>query len=120
VIPYRKVAKWIGIAAVLALAILYIGDFVSVHIRMRHPKPNDPFETITALRLLAISEKGNKTEYAIDQVQPQQTGVCVHALFPHAGDPPCWYLKRKFAQPIPMDIFLLPTLESQFAYLLRK
>jgi hypothetical protein len=35
--------------------------------------------------------------------------VCVHSLFPHAGDLPCWYLKRKFAQPIPMVIFFIPS-----------
>ncbi|MGC2286607.1 MAG: hypothetical protein WA542_15230 [Candidatus Acidiferrum sp.] len=85
-----------------------------MHIRISHPKPGDPFETITALRILAISEKGNKTEYTIDQLQPQQTGVCVHSIFPHAGDPPCWYLKRKFAQPIPMSIFLLPRWVPRF------
>ncbi len=76
---------------------------------MLHPKPTDPFETVTALRVLAIGEKGGKTEYTLDQIQPQQTGVCVHSLFPHAGDLPCWYLKRKFAQPIPMVIFFIPS-----------
>ena len=104
-IPARKLAKLILIVLVAVLAIVYACDFVSVRLRMRHPKPSDPFETITALRILAIDEKGNKTEYDIDPVQPQQTGVCVHALFPHNGDAPCWYLKRKFAQPIPMVIF---------------
>ncbi|MGB7281942.1 MAG: hypothetical protein WBE13_06755, partial [Candidatus Acidiferrum sp.] len=64
-LPIRILANRLGIAAVLAMALLYAGDFVSVHIRISHPKPGDPFETITALRILAISEKGNKTEYTI-------------------------------------------------------
>jgi hypothetical protein len=106
-IPARKLAKLILITLVAVVAIVYACDFVSVRLRMLHPKPSDPFETITALRILAIDEKGGKTEYDVDPVQPQQTGVCVHALFPHNGDAPCWYLKRKFAQPIPMVIFPL-------------
>jgi hypothetical protein len=103
--PARTIAKRILIALVAAIALVYACDFASVRVRMMHAKPSDPFETITALRILAIGEKGNKTEYDVDPVQPQQTAVCVHALFPHSGDLPCWYLKRKFAQPIPMAIF---------------
>lgn len=109
-IPIRKIVNRCLAALLLAIAIVYAVDFVSFHIRMIHPKPADPLETVTATRVLAIDEKGGKTEYTIDQLQPEQTGICAHSLFPHAGDPPCWYLKRKFSQPIPMSIFLLPKL----------
>jgi hypothetical protein len=101
----RILAKRIAITMVAILAIVYACDFTSVRVRMMHAKPTDPFETVTSLRILAIGEKGGKTEYDVDPVQPQQTGVCVHALFPHNGNLPCWYLKKKFAQPIPMVIF---------------
>ncbi|MGB9464039.1 MAG: hypothetical protein WBR10_02905 [Candidatus Acidiferrum sp.] len=105
-IPIRTLFKC-GVAALLmAIVLVYVSDFASVRVRMRHPKPNNPFETVTALRILAIAQKGGKTEYSVDPVQPQQTAECVHSLFPHNGDPPCWYLKRKFAQPIPMVIFI--------------
>ena len=107
-VPTRTLFKRILIAVVLAVAVLYAGDFASLRIRMIRPKPGNPFETVTAIRILAISQKGGKTEYSIDRVQPQQTAECVHALFPHYGDAPCWYLKRKFAQPIPMVIFWIP------------
>ena len=107
-IPIRKLVQRILIGLVAAIALVYAGDFVWLRVRMMHPKPGDPFETVTALRILAIGEKGNKTEYTVDPLQPQQTAECVHAIFPHNGDPPCWYLKRKFAQPIPMVIFLIP------------
>jgi hypothetical protein len=103
--PIRTIAKRILLALLLVVALVYACDFASVRLRMMHAKPGDPFETITSLRILAIGEKGGKTEYDVDPVQPQQTGVCVHALFPHNGDLPCWYLKKKFAQPIPMVIF---------------
>lgn len=107
----RTLVKRILLAVVLAAALVYAADFVCLRVRMMHPKAGDPFETVTALRILAIDQKGGKTEYTLDQLQPQQTAVCVHSLFPHAGDPPCWYLKRKFAQPIPMTIFVVPRLE---------
>jgi hypothetical protein len=111
-IPIRKLVQRILLAVVSAVALVYIGDLASVRVRMLHPKPGEPFETVAALRILAIGEKGNKTEYSVDPVQPQQTAECVHSLFPHSGDPPCWYLKRKFAQPIPMTIFLVPNREN--------
>jgi len=107
-IRIRKLLARILIAVLLLVALIYAGDFLSVRLRMRHPQPNNPFETVTALRILAIGEKGNKTEFTVDPVQPQQTAECVQSLFPHNGDPPCWYLKRKFAQPIPMTILLVP------------
>jgi hypothetical protein len=101
----RTIVRGILTAAVSAVAIVYVGDFAWVRLRMMHAKPGSPFETVIALRILAIDEKGNKTEYSVDPLQPQQSAECVHALFPHNGDPPCWYLKRKFAQPIPMAVF---------------
>jgi len=103
--PTRLIVKRILIGLIAAFALVYAGDFVLLRVRMLHPKPGDPFETVTALRILAIGEKGNRTEYSVDPLQPQQTAECVHTLFPHNGDPPCWYLKKKFAQPIPMAVF---------------
>lgn len=99
-----RIIKYTLTSALILASVIYVIDYASLRIRMTHPKPADPLETVTALRLLAIDEKGGKTEYTVDPVQPQQTAVCVHSLFPHFGNPPCWYLKRKFAQPIPMAL----------------
>jgi hypothetical protein len=52
--------------------------------------------------VLAISEKGNKTDYQIDAENPTQTITCVHALFPHDGYSTCWQVQRTLHQPIPM------------------
>lgn len=102
--PIRRLVTRVLLGIVAAFALVYIGDAISVRIRMTHATPGNPFETVTAVRILAIGEKGNKTEFTVDPVQPQQSAECVHSLFPHKGDLPCWYLKRKFAQPIPMAI----------------
>jgi hypothetical protein len=100
--PLHRLAKHILIAVVSFLILVYIGDYLSVRIRMLHAKPIDPFETITTLRILAIPEKNGKTEYETDAQNPQQAVTCVHSLFPHAGYSPCWYIKPKLNQPIPM------------------
>jgi hypothetical protein len=102
VISPRILAKRALVATFIALAVLYLGDFASLRIRMLHPKPADPFESMTTLRVLAIPEKNGKTSYEIDQQNPQQTITCVHSLFPHSGNSPCWYVKPRINQPIPM------------------
>jgi len=102
VIPLRLLFKRLLIGAVAAVAVLYIGDYLSVRIRAMHPKPADPFESIKTLRVLAIPEKNGKTEYEVDAQNPEQTVTCVHSLFPHYGYSPCWYVKPRINQPIPM------------------
>jgi hypothetical protein len=101
-ISRRGLVKRALIGALTALLLLYVGDYLSVHLRMLHPKSSDPFESLTAPRVLAIPEKGGKTSYEIDQQNPKQTISCVHSLFPHAGYSPCWYIKPRLHQPIPM------------------
>jgi hypothetical protein len=90
------------IAAIATLALVFCGDYLSLHVRMLHPKPADPFESLKTLRVLAIPEKNGKTEYEVDARNPEQTVTCVHSLFPHSGYSPCWYVKPRIYQPIPM------------------
>ena len=92
----------LAVVLVFAMALLYAGDLISLHLRMRHTTATEPFETLTAPRVLAISEKGNKTEYQIDAENPTQTVTCVHALFPHNGYSTCWQVQRTLHQPVPM------------------
>jgi hypothetical protein len=102
VISLKILSKRILVAAVSLLALVYSGDYLFVRIRMMHPKPADPFESIKNLRVLAIPEKNGKTEYEVDAQNPEQTVTCVHSLFPHSGFSPCWYVKPRINQPIPM------------------
>jgi hypothetical protein len=92
----------LAVCLVIAMAAVYAGDSISLRLRMRHTTATDPFETLTAPRVLAISEKGNKTEYQIDVESPTQTVTCVHALFPHNGYSTCWQVQRTLHQPVPM------------------
>ena len=100
--PLSILAKRILLAAVAALALVYSGDYLVLRVRMLHPKPDNPFEALKTLRVLAIPEKNGKTEYEVDALNPEQTTTCVHALFPHSGYAPCWYVKPRINQPIPM------------------
>jgi len=101
-IPSSILAKRILISVVLVLVLFYSVDYVYIRVRMLHPKPTDPFESIKSLRVLAIPEKNGKTEYEVDAQNPEQTVTCVHSLFPHDGYSPCWYVKSRINRPIPM------------------
>jgi hypothetical protein len=92
-----------ALLSLVAVAVLvYAADYIYFRVRMIHPQAADPLETFTAPRLYAIGEKGGKVDYEIDAQNPEQTFVCAHSWFPHAGHSPCWYLKKKSQEPIPM------------------
>jgi hypothetical protein len=97
-----RIAKRTLVGFLGLVAATFIADYGYVRVRMIHPKPTDPFETLTRNRLLAIPLKNGKLDYELDQVNPTDTLTCVHSLFPHFGDPPCWYLKPRINDPIPV------------------
>lgn len=72
---------------VLALAALYIGDFFLLRYRMATNR--NPYGTVTVQPYYAVPRKDHKTEFMFDDPQDQ---TCVHSIFPHFGDSPCWYL----------------------------
>ena len=100
--PASILAKRVLYGLLVVLGLFYGGDYLYVRFRAIHPKPADPFETIKAPRVLAIPKKNGKTSYELDILNPQQTVTCVHSLFPHYGHSPCWYVKPRINQPIPM------------------
>lgn len=83
-----------AIAATLLLAAaLYCGDYVSL--RYRIPGGRAQFGSVLVERDFAVALKNHQTEFMFDKPQPQ---TCVYSLFPHLGDPPCWYLARHARQ----------------------
>jgi hypothetical protein len=101
-VSVRVILKRLILAAAGCLVLVYAGDYIYLRARMLHPKPADPFESFKTLRVLAIPEKNGKTEYEVEALNPEQTVTCVHSLFPHSGSSPCWYVKPRLNQPIPM------------------
>jgi len=82
---------------VLVLAVVYVGDYVSV--RYRIPKSRDPYGTVPVQRYYSVTMKNGKPEFYFD---PPTVQVCVHSLFPHLGYAPCWYLNRERVQRVDM------------------
>ena len=86
--------KRVLLIAAAGLVLLYAGDYAS----LRYGIPNrEPFATVMVQRSYAIPQKNKKVEYDFEPPAPAE---CVNALFPHFGDPPCWYLKRHPRQEI--------------------
>jgi hypothetical protein len=93
-----------ALAALFAVLILtYIADYLILRIRLLHPSPTSPLETMTRTRVLAIPMKNGKYEFQIDEQNPHETLTCVHALFPHFANEPCWYLKPRLKEPIKVN-----------------
>lgn len=75
------------LVVLLLFALVYAGDFLLLRYRIA---TNDrPFGTVTVRPYYAVPQKNHKTEFLFDDPQDQ---TCVHSLFPHLGDQPCWYL----------------------------
>lgn len=85
----RTLLKRIAGVLIVCVALLYAGDFLWFEYRAYHAKPNDPLETVTFF--YATDVKGGKVEIFYDQPQTQ---TCVHSIFPHGGNTPCWRLNR--------------------------
>jgi hypothetical protein len=77
------------------LALLYVGDYVSIVYRI--PNGREQFGSVEVQKLLAVPQKDHKTEYIPDPPQAQQ---CVHSLFPQLGLTPCWYVSRHTMQQV--------------------
>lgn len=84
----------LNLAILLCLAV-YLGDYYSAKYRIPGNRP--AFETVEVERDFAIYLKDRTIEYTGSTTAQQQ---CVVALFPHFGDPPCWYLRRHTQQHI--------------------
>ena len=79
--------RWGLLTLAALLVLIYVGDDLSVRYRMTRHSANDPFETVTIF--YATKLKGGKVEIYYNQ---PASDVCVHALLPHLGHNPCWYM----------------------------
>lgn len=76
-------------ATVLTLAGVYAVDYAVL--RYRIATNRGAFATVTVRPYYAVPQKNHKTEYLLGDSQDE---TCVHSLFPHVGDAPCWYLAK--------------------------
>ena len=85
----------IVLAVVVAIALIYAGEDLSL--RYRIPRGRQVLGAVTVQRYDAIPKKNGKVEFAYEEPVSE---TCVHALFPHLGYAPCWYLQRHSEQRI--------------------
>lgn len=83
-------ALLLALASALSVtALAYATD--SLVLRFRVAKNRNPFSQVTVYSYDAVPQKSGKTQFIFHDPQLQ---TCENALFPHAGDRPCWYLQR--------------------------
>ena len=98
-----RILQWTGVALLASVALVWVGDYVSVRQRMAHKTSTDPIESISVRPVYAISRKDGKDEFDFGDPLTQR---CIHSLFPHLGYDPCWYVVRQSQKPIPIGIIV--------------
>jgi hypothetical protein len=93
----RRWSLKILVALIAIFAIAYVVDWVGLQLREHRGAAHG---TVMVDNTDAIREKGGKVEYFFDPPQPTP---CVRALFPHEGQPACWWLARHSDQQIFMN-----------------
>lgn len=91
----RKLVKRTVAVAVLALALLYVGDGLSVPLRAKWG--GNPYGSVTVTRSYSVTKKDGKPDFYFN---PPEAQTCVRTIFPHFGDPPCWYLSQHTQQEV--------------------
>jgi hypothetical protein len=89
--------KWLRrlmFALLAASLIAYVADSLQWRIL------GDPFGSVDVTVQMVVPLKNGHTEYYPATTQSTQ---CAHALFPHAGSTPCWWLERHSQQTITVD-----------------
>jgi hypothetical protein len=92
------------IGVLIAVVAAFIVDYVVLRAKVMFPKLGAATGTGQMTRLYAIAQKNGRVEYELDANQPEVTMPCVHSLFPHMGNSPCWYLQQNATKPIPVVI----------------
>jgi hypothetical protein len=95
-------ARRIVVGLIALLVLVYLADFAWYQLRVSLPNLGLATGSVHRIRLLAISSKGNKIEYEIDAVHPEEDVPCSRSIFPQGGNRPCWHMARHANDPIPM------------------
>jgi hypothetical protein len=86
---WKRVTLGILLCAVALALFAYASDYVVF--RHRVAGNHQAYGQVTVTPYDAVQHKNGKTEFLFD---PPRAETCVHALFPHSGYVPCWYLRR--------------------------
>lgn len=84
-----KIVKRTLLAFALAAGVVWSADWLVL--RLRIARDANAFGSVEVRRRYAVHLKGKRIEQ--DLAKPE-IDECVHSLFPHYDDSPCWYLER--------------------------
>jgi hypothetical protein len=76
------------VAVVATCALVYAGDEIVLKIRESKGSAQG---SMVVNNSYVVHQKSGKLEYLFD---PPQTMPCANSLFPHYGQPACWWLAR--------------------------
>jgi hypothetical protein len=85
----RRIFLGILLFALAASTLTFVVDFGLF--RLRVAANRSPYGSVVVSHSYAVLQKNGKTQFIFDPPAPE---TCVHALFPHSGMHPCWYLSR--------------------------
>ncbi len=85
----QRIALRAFLAALGLLGIAYGADYCVFRYRLATNR--QPFGSVTVEHYYEVAHKDGKAEIISD---PPVQQTCVHSLFPHSGDRPCWFLSR--------------------------
>jgi hypothetical protein len=85
---WKRRIRIVLLGSVGLLALAYVGD--SLSLRFQIPE-RAQFGTVRIQPYVAVPRKDGRTEFILEDGFDQ---TCVHSLFPHFGDSPCWILER--------------------------
>jgi hypothetical protein len=99
------------VALILALVLVYAGDYLFVRFRMIRNKTGDPFETQMIEHTYGIPHKNGSAEIVVGDPEPE---TCVRSIFPHMGYTPCWYFNRNSKNIIMLELLTARSTHRHF------
>ncbi len=97
----KRVRRYLtrGLVVILLLAaMLWTVDWLLL--RRKIAQPSDAFGQVEVHRRYAIHLKNRRIEQRTELPKMEE---CVHSMFPHYNDTPCWYLERHADQTFDVD-----------------
>ena len=85
----KRILRNVALSLIALAAVIYVGDYGVF--RIRAAANWNAYGTVMVDPNYAVAQKSGKTQYIFQDQQPQ---TCIHALLPHSGYMPCWYLSR--------------------------
>lgn len=95
-----KIGIRILIMAIVLLGIVWAGDYLNARGRVGNDASGF-VETVKVQPMYIIPHKDSRAEYVFGDPQMVK---CLHSIFPHFGDSPCWYVKKHAQPAVPMTI----------------